>query len=319
MKKIVISVFIVFYPLYLYFNFYNNENIYSKTIYIDTNSVKILKINNKLIRKSIYEYNTYNIEDSGIYNIYYDDNGNYLGYSNSIFNNIRNKFRNILRKKLSNEAYNLAKAIFLNEKSNMSYKLKQKMKQLSISHLFALSGLHLSIIYMLIDKLLFFINDKYKYILQMILISIYCLTISFMPSITRAYIMLMINTFSKRFYNSIDSKIVFYYTLALTILYNPFQITDISYLISYISCFIIIYFKNYNIILKNIILQLILTPITYIYFNQINLFSFLINIIAINLFNILVYLLLLNIILPINIVDKALNMYIISIYGLIGL
>lgn len=319
MKKINIIIFFVFYIFYLYFNFYHSGNIYSQKIFVDGNRCKVLRINGKLPKNNIYINNDFNINKSGIYTIYYYNN-EYLYYTGIKANNLRNIIDNRLKKiTLDKNKYNIAKAIILNEKSGLDKKFKNRIKQLSLNHLFSLSGLHFAIIYAFLESILFYFNKNIKNIIILVIITIYVLIIGFMPSITRAYIMIFLLILSEMLYESISLKKRFLITFFITILYNPYQIFDIAYLLTYISTFIIIYFKSNNILIKNLTLQIFLMPINYIYFGNINIIAFLINFIAIFLFTIYIYLLVITLILPINANIYLINSYLDFLLRLCGL
>lgn len=164
----------------------------------------------------------------------------------------------------------------------------------------AISGLHFSLIYTILLKILFFLSHKLKNILCLLILTLYVLTLGFFSSVVRAYIMIFLYIISILLNEKANSKKSLIISFIITILTNPYQIINISYLMTYISTFLIIYFNDKNIIIKSILLQLGLSSLIFLQYKKVYIFSFLYNLIFIPLFEILILLIILNIIFPIN-------------------
>ena len=61
-KSFAIFLFIFIYPIYLYLYTYNNEEVHTKSVYVDGDNVIVKKINGKLLMKKEQDYNLYKIE-----------------------------------------------------------------------------------------------------------------------------------------------------------------------------------------------------------------------------------------------------------------
>lgn len=316
-KYILSIIFLVFYPFYLYNMTYMNEKVYSKTIYYDKPVSICYKINGKFLIKKQYEYDKYSLEGAGLYTLYFE-NDDFILARPSLFNKIRYLITKRFRNTLSDEIYIFAKAIFLNEKYDLPNSIKNSFKLLGITHLLAISGLHMSIIYYTIKNLLKFLNYRLQEFIALFIISIYSLTVGFIPSIKRAYIMLLFMILAKLFYESISAKRAYFISLILLLLYNPYQILDLSFIFSYVSTFCILFIPTKNLLLKNIYMQLILIPFTHFYFNKIYIYSFLVNMIAIPLFTILIYLIIINVIFPNMIFYTILEKYYASLFKIMN-
>lgn len=252
-----------------------------------------------------------------MYTLYFE-NDDFILARPSLFNKIRYLITKRFRNTLSDEIYIFAKAIFLNEKYDLPNSIKNSFKLLGITHLLAISGLHMSIIYYTIKNLLKFLNYRLQEFIALFIISIYSLTVGFIPSIKRAYIMLLFMILAKLFYESISAKRAYFISLILLLLYNPYQILDLSFIFSYVSTFCILFIPTKNLLLKNIYMQLILIPFTYFYFNKIYIYSFLVNMLAIPLFTILIYLIIINVIFPNMIFYTILEKYYASLFKIMN-
>ncbi|WP_156285969.1 ComEC/Rec2 family competence protein [Oceanivirga salmonicida] len=308
LNRYYIIIFIILYFIYLYMFTYKNEAIFSKDIYITSDIIYIKKINNKMLTKMYIEKNIYDIENSGNYTLYFKD-GEYLGYRSSKFNNIRIYLDNLMKKEFNYNLYSYIKALFLYDKSYMQENDKNMLKSLGISHIFSLSGFHLSLIYMIILTVFSKTSINKREIIAIILISIYVFTIGFIPSITRAYILIIILSLSKILNEKVNTKKSFYIALLSTLIINPYQILNISYILTYLVTYTIICTKQYNIIIKNIIIELVCLPLIFYVFGSVNLAMFLINLIFIPIFTVFIYLSLLTIIFRIEILKILTSEY----------
>ncbi|NME36540.1 MULTISPECIES: ComEC/Rec2 family competence protein [Fusobacterium] len=199
-----------------------------------------------------------------------------------------------LRKNLSNGCVNLIKAMILGDKSNVYREVENKFRYSGASHLLAISGLHIGIISGIIlyalDKLL--LKKEIKYILGLIILSIYVFSIKISPSVIRAYIMGVVYIIGNIIYEKNDIKKSFLVAFIINLLIYPNSFSNISFLMSYLCVFTILWIYpkfqiqikvkmknlwNYLIFLFSI--QIILTPLTLYFFNTINFLSFFTNII----------------------------------------
>lgn len=196
-----------------------------------------------------------------------------------------------------------------NNEINKDY--KRIYKKLGINHLFAISGMHISIftaIFLKLFKLLKIEEDK-RYIFVSILLIFYMFLTSFLPSITRAGIFFILLAINRIYYFYIKPINILLLTISLILLINPYFILDIGFIYSSLISFFLIYFSDYlenlsyfkSLLFVSIISMIVFFPIT-IYLNfEINLLSFIFNLFYVPFVSIIFFpLLLLNIILPID-------------------
>lgn len=317
MKVKILLLFILIYPIYLYLNTYKgNEEIVSKEVYVDGNNMIVKKINGKLLIKKQLLSNEYEIKGAGSYTLYFKDN-EVIAIKESRFNIFRRLLDKRLKNIFSKEIYKFSKAIFLNEKYYLEKDIKIKFRLLGLSHLLAISGLHFTLIYTFAQRAMYFLNFRIKEIFCLLILTIYAFTVGFVPSISRAYQMLFFLILAKICYESISTKKAYFLSFAFSFLYNPYQIGEIGFVLSYVASFCTIFFEEKNLLLKNLYTQLILTPFIWIYFKKIYVFSFLINIVAIPLFTILIYLLVLTLIFPNFILIKLTEEFFYSLFKIL--
>lgn len=182
--------------------------------------------------------------------------------------------------------------LYFSEETNESLKIN------NISHLFAISGLHIGIIIKVLEKILnktHLPKDKKENIICLAL-GIYLLLNYFNVSISRACFMYYLKIISKRYNLKLLNVDIISICFILFILNNPLIIYNISFKLSFIASFAIILYsetikktkiKNYQKIYQDIIMtifiQILSLPIIINLNNGINIISPLLNVIFISL------------------------------------
>lgn len=234
-----------------------------------------------LYNKQIY----YIVEATSIDKI--ENNSNYL-YT----------IKNILYKRINNlKSSNYIKILLFGD-NNLNTKTNNSYRTNGISHLFSISGMHISVI---TNILFYYLNKitytkKIKYITVDIFLILYYLLVR-TSSLLRSIIMnilFSINFILKLNIRKIDIMLI---TLIISIIINPFIIYDIGFIYSYIiSFFLIIYsskIKTKNKIHKTLnttlISFLVSLPITIYNSYEINIISILMNIILVPIISIIIF------------------------------
>ena len=189
------------------------------------------------------------------------------------------------------------RAIILGESREIPKELREKFNYVGVSHLFALSGLHIGIIIGVIS----FISSKFsisrdkRYWVILIGLTLYFLGIKHSPSLIRAYIMGVIFLFGKIFYENIDIEKSLAVSFIVSLFLNPVSIYEVSFKLSYLAVATIIFiypsilklYKGKSKTVKNIVLigtiQIFLTPILIKEFGNIQVFSILSNLVIVPL------------------------------------
>lgn len=316
MKRFIL-LFIVIYIFYLYFNTYKNEDIHSKRVYVISKEwIKVDRINSKFIIKTRLEKNNYKLDKNSTYIIYYN-NGDYVCHKETYLSKIRRRISSYIDKIYKKRVLSYyLKAILLNDKTSIPKKQKEILKDNAVYHLFSISGLHISCIYLVLNKSLFFLKDKTIQIVAFLFITIYTFTISISPSTIRAYIMLLILIISKILDEKYSAKKAFTFSLLLSVLYNPYQILELSFLYTYSSTFCLIFFDKDSILNKLFYIQILNIPLNLIYFSRVNLISFLLNIVIIPLLSLLIILIIIYFIAPIMLIETITTTYLEIIFNI---
>lgn len=311
MKKIFFTMILVITFLLRFASSVRTSEIFEGEVYkmnftLQAGKGKILKINNKFPLKNYYAKLGYK-EDS-------DYKGYFLiksinEYKNSYYLNLEdinsekikenfsqaylNSLFNRLEKTYPYQVKNLNRAILLGDNSHINKKLQEKIRYIGLSHLFAMSGLHIGLVfgifYFIFKKTLK--NKKAIEILLLVSISLYYLAVKESPSFTRAYIMILIYLLGKIFYEKINLAKSLFISAIFSIFINPTVIFSISFQLSYMAMIAIIYifpyirklnskkYKLIDYILFSATIQIFLAPITIYYFDNFPCLSIILNLI----------------------------------------
>lgn len=151
-----------------------------------------------------------------------------------ISNKISNKIVLNTKKILPEKTSSILLGLILGYKQNMDDQIQENFRNASMSHILAVSGMHVTYIVLGIN-LIFkkVIGKKKTEILNIIILLLYMFITNFSTSITRAGIMGIIMILSKIIYRKNDIYTSISISLLLILFYNPFLIQDLGLLLSY--------------------------------------------------------------------------------------
>ena len=286
------------------------KEVYRMNLSLEDGKIKVLKVNNKYPLKNIYG------------KLGYKENGKYEGYfliksikeyeniyfveledikSTKIEDNFLEKHLQTLFNRAEEDysygTKNINRAILLGDNTRIRKDLKEKIRYIGLSHVFAMSGLHIGLVvaifYFIFKKTIK--NKRLIEILLLISITLYYLSVKESPSFTRAYIMAVVYLLGKLFYEKVDLGKTLFVSAAISILINPTAIFSVSFQLSYGAMIAIAYifpyirkinykkFKILDYILFTTTIQIFLIPITVYYFNSIQFLSVISNLILLPL------------------------------------
>lgn len=231
--------------------------------------------------------------------IYYTFNANAIEIvgNNS---NFYYQFKHWLSKRIESiDDTGYIKAFVLGSKDEIDEEVFKTYQNNGITHLFAISGMHISlfssILLFLLKKIHLKDNQAYPIILLFLLG--YTFLVSFTASVVRAFTLYLLLYLNKRLKLGIKTTITFIYTILLILLLNPFFILDIGFLYSSLTSFGLILFSSYlktsNKVLAlfrvSLLALLFSLPITINNFYEYNFLSILANILIVPLVSTIIY------------------------------
>ncbi len=204
---------------------------------------------------------------------------NFINQINPNFYSLRNKAINYLNSIYSNSTSQYINLLLFNNKGNNP--VYELTKQLSITHLIVVSGLHINVLLFIFNKMIFLKvkNHYYQSVFQVIFCFIYSYFLAYSISILR----ITINSIIKLFFNKCDSKKINCYSGMIILLFLKNEVTSYGFLMSYLCsigiCILAFYIRNkltLTIVINGFCI-LITLPFVIKMNGKINIFSFFYN------------------------------------------
>lgn len=256
-----------------------------------------------------FDYKSY-LESKNIFHTVFSDNAttHIISTPESININqigiyIKSRLVSILRYSgLSQEAFSICSALLVGYDDEIDSDIMQSFSHSGTLHILSVSGMHTGVLYAVLI-FLFSLFDKYdnykktKFAFVMLFLWLFVLVTGFSPSILRAAIMLTFVLFGKTFYKQGNSYNTLLLSAFIILLFNPYLIKDVGFLLSYCAVFGIMYlypklqklyvFKNnilqasWSGVLMSVSATLFTLPISLYFFHQFPLWFMISNMIII--------------------------------------
>lgn len=193
-----------------------------------------------------------------IYYIIKIDKIKMISKNDNIFLNIKNSiYKRIDKIKYNNYLYAfiLGKSYYIDSEVLNNYKIN------GITHLFALSGLHVSmfssIILFILKKIK--LSEKLSYFITSLFLIFFAFIASFTPSIVRSVLFFILSSINNVYYLYIKPKYLLYIVFSILIFINPFYIYDTGFILSFCISFFILLFNEKNKINNNLLSILVIS------------------------------------------------------------
>lgn len=296
---------------YRYFLIFENNKKHEKTVSfmedeLSIGEVFLAKANFKSpqtnTNPNLFSYRKYLsskeiFSETEIKKIYKKVNTNNLGLK------LRNDFYTYVHKvfetNMSKRAADFCISVVLGE-NNID---NNSIRDLGLSHILAVSGLHIDLLFTFILFILrkLRINYKYSYAFALILALVYGYLIAFPFSVIRVIGVNIIGYLAFLYKKPFDKIKATLITAVLILLINPFAILNTGFILSFVASFSILliypeferkFGKTYfrKIFIFTLAIQLGILPFLVYYFGRINILTLLANFLVLPIFNISMYL-----------------------------
>jgi len=207
-------------------------------------------------------------------------------------NNLINRINKIKRS-------DYLKLFILGDNSYIDKDVKNSYSINGISHLFSISGMHITLLSGIILYLLNKIKKtKFNYSIVIIVLLVFVFLTNFTPSVIRATMLFIFLYFKKIFNFNLSTFKIILFIMIVVLIINPYNIYNVGFLFSYIiSIYLIIFSKIINkykgylfkILITSFISFLVSIPILINNFFSINLVSIFNNIIFVPLISLIIF------------------------------
>ncbi len=209
--------------------------------------------------------NTNVFDDDKVFAFAYKNGIRYFAYVNygavsvvegtmSGMDSVREYIKTTIYASMNEEQAALAYAVFVGDRSGLDEELQQNFRLTGLSHMLAVSGLHVSI--MMLCLMWIFqkcrLKPKISFLLVIVILLFYCILCNFTASVLRASLMTVFLLFGKAFGKQTDSLNSVSLAGIILLLFNPMFVFDLSFLLSFASVFgiILLYSPIYDGLMK---------------------------------------------------------------------
>lgn len=230
------------------------------------------------------------------------ENVTVVGNDSNLKINLTNKVYRNLNNNLNEDNASLAYAILFGDKDYVQDEIKLAFSGAGLSHLLAVSGLHVSVLFAAIMFLLkrFKLNKFFSFVFVFVVLIFYAYLCSFSPSVVRAVILSLVLFLSKLCSRKYDALNSLGLAAIITLLINPLYLFNLGFLLSYSCVFSIMLFSKFltNKIAKGLFSKIVaslvvsfsatigILPFTLKYFSSISILSILANIVFVPIFSV---------------------------------
>ena len=192
------------------------------------------------------------------------------------------------------------KIFILGDTSSLDEETSKSYQQNGVSHLFSISGMHISLfaaIILYVMKRISY-NNYYNYSIVISFLIFYSLLVGSSPSIIRSLTMYILFAINKLFNLKIKNLDIMCFVLTIMLIINPYYLYNISFQYSYLISFSLVLFSYKLKNIKNKIMKSLYTsfisflvsfPICIYNFYQVNVFSIILNIFLIPFVSIIIF------------------------------
>ena len=249
------------------------------------------KYPSKATTKYLFNYQKY-LYHKNIFYIVNATSINKISTSQNIYYILKNKLLN----RMKNSPY--LQAFILGDKSSITQDVSKSFQENGISHLLAISGMHITLLSQIILKVLktLKVNETTRYKITSLILIFYLQLIGLSASSLRGVLFFILFSINNIYYFYIKPENIFIVVLSLTLLINPHFIYDIGFQYSYlISITLILTSKlitgNYlqKLLKTSLISFLVSIPISLYNYFQINLMSIIYNLFFVPLVSLIIF------------------------------
>jgi len=208
----------------------------------------------------------------------------------TLINDVKESIKLHIYRLIKSENRYVVEALLLGNKDKLSKDIQENFRNSGLAHLLAISGTHIAIISIVINKTLKFLKfgKRTSGIISISILFIYIFIAGKTPSVIRAVVSLILLIISKLIYKRFDIWVGLATSSFIIIVSNPYAILNLSFILSYLGVigvlFYIIIKDRYNIktpiistIFASICIQIVLTPILINNFNSVVVISIVSN------------------------------------------
>ena len=204
--------------------------------------------------------------------------------------------RNVIKRinKIDNPYLN---TFILGDNSKLDDNILHSYQVNGVSHLFAVSGMHIGLIVLILEFILYKFKIKNKLVI-IIFILFYIFLTNYSKSIIRAGLLYILLLFNKKYKFRLSTLKILLLLLCISLIINPYNLYNISFIFTYLVTIALVLnkrlinrFSNYfiKILITSFIAFIVTIPVMINNYFSINIFGIVLNIIFVPLVSLIVF------------------------------
>ena len=213
--------------------------------------------------------------------------------TSNLFYSLKNALRDYIKTFKSKD---YLETFIIGKKEYLDDEIYERYRDLGVSHIFAISGMHISLLIGILLKIMKRRKENTKYRIIIVFLIFYMFLTNYTASVMRSCFLFIILYLNKRWDFHLSDLNCYYICISLLLIFNPYYIYDIGFLYSSIITYALLRYQNilkgnYLIsLIKISILALAFSlPITIMNNYEINVLSFINNIFFVPLVSVVIY------------------------------
>lgn len=156
---------------------------------------------------------------------------------------LKYQYKRYLKENLSNESYSYLMAVVFGE-NNLEENIKDSYSILGLSHILAISGLHIIFLYHIISFCLLKLFHYYDNKIPLLILFLYCIFLGFIPSCFRAFLFLLFTELNKKGRIKYTKLDILSITAILFLLYNPYLLNQTGFILTFLVSFVLLFIER---------------------------------------------------------------------------
>ena len=181
-----------------------------------------------------FDYKEY-LKSKNIYGIMKFKSGKIIENNKYSIYYIKNAIIKNIYLKLKKEDADFILALTIGYKASLDQEIKENFSKINLSHMLAISGMHISYLMIVLNFIFKSIKSKYKSLILIFILFFFNSLIGDIPSVNRVCITFILSLVSSFFYRKSDNLCNLAVSGMIILLKNPYSVKDLSFIFSYIG------------------------------------------------------------------------------------
>lgn len=210
--------------------------------------------------------------------------------------------KDLFDKNLNERNARLLSSLILGDKSLISYMEKDRFDKLGMSHILAVSGLHITVIAIFLELIIKKLSRSKKFTDLCVTFSLlfYIMAIGFPISALRAFLFFLLYKLNTYLNKDLEVKDIFFLSLSIILFINPMAIYSISFLLSYGAIFGLVFVypslisrvPSRGLVVESLVgtlaVLIAIFPLVNYYFSGFSILSFVSNLIIVPIYSLVI-------------------------------